>query len=114
MLSIKSRLGLQYLKVAGNPDLSIETVAVCSGSGAGLFNQFVASGAQVYVSGDLRYHDAKTVEALNLGLIDIGHFASEHLIVDVLTRRLKKVLSEAGMNVKIEAYTLEQEPFMIL
>ena len=113
-LSIKSKLGLHYLKVAGNPDLSIETVAVCSGSGAGLFNQFVASGAQVYVSGDLRYHDAKTVEALNLGLIDIGHFASEHLIVDVLTRRLKKVLSEAGMNVKIEAYTLEQEPFMIL
>jgi dinuclear metal center YbgI/SA1388 family protein len=113
-LSIKSKLGLHYLKIAGNPDLSVETVAVCSGSGSGLFNQFVASGAQVYVSGDLRYHDAKTAEALNLGLIDIGHFASEHLIVDVLTRRLKKVLSEAGMDVKIEAYKLEQEPFMIL
>jgi dinuclear metal center YbgI/SA1388 family protein len=113
-VSIKTKLGLNYLKVAGNPDLSIKTVAVCSGSGSGLFNQFVASGAQVYVSGDLGYHDAKTADALNLGIIDIGHFASEHLMVDALARRLKQLLSDAGMDIKIDAYTLEQEPFMIL
>ena len=113
-MSIKTKLGLNHLKIAGNPDLSIETVAVCSGSGSSLIDQFVKSGAQVYVSGDLGYHDAKTAEALNLGIIDIGHFASEHLIVDSLTRRLKQVLSEAGMDVKIEAYKLELDPFMIL
>jgi dinuclear metal center YbgI/SA1388 family protein len=113
-VSVKKKLGLSYLKVAGNLGLTIKTVAVCSGSGSGLVNQFVASGAQVYVSGDLGYHDARTAEALNLGIIDVGHFASEHLIVDVLARRLKKVLSEAGMDIKIEAYEVEHDPFMIL
>ena len=113
-LSIKTKLGLNHLKVAGNPDLTIKTVAVCSGSGSSLIKQFVVSGAQVYVSGDLGYHDARTAEALNLGIIDIGHFASEHLIVDVLVRRLKRILSKAGVDIKIEAYNLEQEPFMIL
>jgi len=113
-LSIKTKLGLNHLKVAGNPDLMIKTVAVCSGSGSSLINQFVESGAQVYVSGDLGYHDAKTAEALNLGIIDIGHFASEHLIVDVLTQRLKQILSGAGIDIKIEAHKLEHEPFMIL
>jgi putative NIF3 family GTP cyclohydrolase 1 type 2 len=113
-LSIKTKLGLNHLKVAGNPNLSVETVAICSGSGSSLISQFVASEAQVYVSGDLGYHDAKTAEALNLGLIDIGHFASEHLIVDVLTRRLKQVLSETGIDIKVEAYKLEHEPFMVL
>ena len=112
--SIKTKLGLDYIKVAGNPDLIIKTVAVCSGSGSSFVNRFVTSGAQVYVSGDLGYHDARTVEAENLGLIDIGHFASEHLIVDVLANRLDKILSETGINVKIEAYKLEKEPFMIL
>ncbi|MEJ2657608.1 MAG: Nif3-like dinuclear metal center hexameric protein [Desulfobacterales bacterium] len=112
--SIKRKIGLDHLKVAGHPDLPIETVAVCSGSGSGLISQFISSGAQVYVSGDLGYHDAKTVEALNLGLIDIGHFASEHLIVDVLTQRLKQILSETGMDIKVEASKLEHEPFMIL
>jgi putative NIF3 family GTP cyclohydrolase 1 type 2 len=111
---IKTKLGLDYIKVAGNPDLDVNTVAVCSGSGSSLVNRFITSGAQVYVSGDLRYHDARTVEASNLGLIDIGHFASEHLIADVLANRLDKILAETGIDVKIEAYKLEKEPFMIL
>ena len=112
--SIKKELGLDYIKIAGNPNLIIKTVAVCSGSGSSFVNRFVTSGAQVYVSGDLGYHDARTVEAENLGLIDIGHFASEHLIVNVLANRLDKILSETGVDVKIEAYKLEKEPFMVL
>lgn len=113
-MSIKKKMGLDYIKVAGNPDLIIKTAAVCSGSGSSLLGQFITSGAQVYISGDLRYHDARTIEASNLGLIDIGHFASEHLIVDVLADRLKKGLSEVGIDIKVEAYGLEKEPFMIL
>jgi dinuclear metal center YbgI/SA1388 family protein len=112
--SIKTKLDLKYIKVAGDPELNVNTVAVCSGSGSSFMNHFVTSGAQVYVSGDLRYHDARTVEASNLGLIDIGHFASEHLIVDVLADRLEKIISDTGIDVKIEAYKLENEPFMLL
>jgi len=112
--SIKTKLGLDHIKIAGNPDLIINHVAVCSGSGSSFVNHFVTSGAQVYVSGDFGYHDARTAEAENLGLVDIGHFASEHLIVDVLANRLDKIISETGIDVKIEAYKLEKEPFMIL
>jgi len=111
---IKRRLGLNYIKIAGDPNLIIKIVAVCSGSGSSFVNHFVTSGAQVYVSGDLGYHDARTVEAENLALIDIGHFPSEHLIVDVLVDRLDKILSEKGIDVKIEAYKLEKDPFAVL
>jgi len=112
--SIKENLGLNSLKIVGNPDLTVDTAAVCTGSGSSLINNFISSGAQVYISGDLRYHDARAVEDANLGLIDIGHFASEHLIVDVLADRLEKILSKDGFYVKVEAYGLENDPFMIL
>ena len=112
--TIKEKLGLNSIKIAGHPDLTVKTVAVCTGSGSSLVNNFISSGAQVYISGDLRYHDARTVEDANLGLIDIGHFASEHLIVDVLAERLKKVLSKHEIYVKVEAYGLEQDPFIVL
>ena len=112
--SIKEKLRLNSVKVAGNPDLTVKTAAVCTGSGSSLMDNFISSGAQVYISGDLRYHDARAVEAANLGLIDIGHFASEHLIVDVLADRLKKVLSKQDIYVKVEAYGLENDPFLVL
>jgi dinuclear metal center YbgI/SA1388 family protein len=113
-LSIKKKLDLNSIKVAGNHELEVKTAAVCTGSGSSLLNDFIASEAHVYISGDLGYHAARTIEAANLGLIDIGHFASEHLIVDVLTNRLKKFLSETGIDVTVEAYRLENDPFMIL
>lgn len=113
-LSIKEKLGLNSVKVAGKPDLAVNTAAVCTGSGSSLMDAFLSSGAQVFISGDLRYHDARAVEAANFGLIDIGHFASEHIIVEVLADRLKNVLSEAGIDVKVEAYGLENDPFMVL
>jgi putative NIF3 family GTP cyclohydrolase 1 type 2 len=36
------------------------------------------------VSGDLGYHTARDAQQAGIGLIDIGHFGSEHLVVDVL------------------------------
>jgi putative NIF3 family GTP cyclohydrolase 1 type 2 len=107
-------LGLKFVKVAGKPDLPIRRAAVCSGSGSSLMNDFFLSGAQVFISGDLRYHDAREAEAANLALIDIGHFASESLVIEMLAERLNKVLSANGLDVKIEAYRLENDPFIIV
>lgn len=113
-LSIKKKMGLKYIKIAGKPDLPVRRVAVCSGSGSGLMKDFYSSGAQVFISGDLRYHDAREVEALNLGLIDMGHFASEYLAIEVLAKRLDKILTADGKDVKVEACRLENDPFLVL
>ncbi len=113
-LSIKKKLGLSTVKIAGNLDLPVTIAAICAGSGSSLMDEFFSSGAHVYVSGDLRYHDARSIEDANLGLIDIGHFASEHLIVDVLRDRLSMHLNETGIDVKVEACTLENDPFVRL
>jgi dinuclear metal center YbgI/SA1388 family protein len=113
-LVIKRKLKLKHLKFTGNPALSVDKVAVCSGSGASLLSNFFASGAQVFVSGDLRYHDARDVEASNLGLIDIGHFASEHLIVKEMTERLSGLLAEFQMNATVKACDIETDPFTAL
>ena len=85
-----------------------------SGSGGSLLSNFLTSGAQVFISGDLRYHDAREVEASNLGLIDIGHFSSEHLIVEILAERLNTILAESDIPLTVRACELETDPFTIL
>ena len=113
-LKIKNLLKLRYLKLAGDPALAVTKVAICSGSGASLLADFIASGAQAYISGDLRYHDARDVEAANLGLIDIGHFASEHLIVDALAGRISSIFAESNLNPIVRACDIEKDPFTVL
>lgn len=110
-LEIKKKLGLEHIKIVGKRDMLVNKVAVCSGSGSSLMNDFFLSGAEIYISGDLRYHDSKEVEAKGFGLIDVGHFASEHLIVDDLAKRLEKAVSDVGINVRIETYPHGEDPF---
>ncbi len=111
---IKAELGLNTVRLVGDPDLPVRDAAVCSGSGGGLMKRFFASGAQVYISGDLGYHDARAAKDEGRGLIDIGHFASEHLVVDVLARRLRDVFSRRGVDVAVTACGLETDPFRML
>jgi dinuclear metal center YbgI/SA1388 family protein len=111
---IKKEMGLKRLKFAGDPHLKIKKAAVCTGSGSSLLANFFASGAQAYISGDMRYHDARDVEAANLGVIDIGHFSSECFIATELAARLSTIFVESGIEVTVEACDIERDPFEIL
>ncbi len=108
---VRERLGLENIRVVGNPGLRVFKAAVCSGSGSGLMGHFFSSGAQVYISGDIGYHNARDVESANLGLIDLGHFASEHLIIDSVVTRLRKMTADSKMDICIEGCTIERDPF---
>jgi len=112
--AIKEKMGLKSVKFVGDPHLSVKKVAVCTGSGSSLLSIFFASGAQVYISGDIKYHDARDVEAAHLGVIDIGHFASEHFIAVDLAARLGTIFTESGINAAIEACDIEIDPFKVL
>jgi dinuclear metal center YbgI/SA1388 family protein len=111
---IKRLLGLKSIRIAGDPEMAVYKAAVCTGSGSSLLGAFFSTNAQVYITGDLRYHDAREAEAMNRGLIDIGHYASEHIIKEVLVERMQKRLLGAGEKITIEACRLEKDPFMII
>lgn len=108
---INAIFGGGTVRVAGNLDLAVRRMAVCGGSGGSLMSDFMRSGAQVFVSGDFGYHQALEAEPGGYGLIDLGHFRSEHIVVEPLAEMLWKVLREQGFDVTVEAYKAQKEPF---
>ena len=111
---VKKKLKLDFVKVAGDPEMKVARVAICSGSGSSLMQAFLSSKAEVYISGDIHYHDAREAESANRAIIDIGHFPSEHLMVDALAQKLGEVISRAGIEAEIVACTIEKDPFRII
>ena len=111
---VKKKLKLDFVKIAGDLEMKITQVAICSGSGSSLMQAFLSSKAQAYISGDIHYHDAREAEDANRAIIDIGHFPSEHLMVDALAQQLGKIISKAGIEAEIMACTIEKDPFRIL
>ena len=108
--NIKSALQIETLRVAGPEDIQIKKVAVCGGSGASLLHAAVRQGADLLLTGDVGYHDARKAEELGLTLVDAGHFATEHIVVDHLTRALQVEAGERGYNLKISAVNGERDP----
>ncbi|MFI6348743.1 Nif3-like dinuclear metal center hexameric protein [Streptomyces sp. NPDC050560] len=69
----------QGVRAAGDPDLSVRTLAVCGGSGDSLFDQVRAAGVDAYLTADLRHHPASEArEHGPLALLDAAHWATEH------------------------------------
>ena len=112
--AVKKALAIEAVRVAGDLKLQVDRVLVCSGSGSGLLGDFLRSDAQVYLSGDMRYHDALEIQQAKRGMIDIGHFASEHIMVEALTARLSAELDDIGATVEVVACENEKDPFILI
>ena len=113
-LYIKNIFKLKALRIIGNPDLPVKHIALCTGSGGSLLRDFFKSGADVFITGDIKYHEAREIEDAGLGLIDVGHFASEIISVDILCKKLKNAVIKNNMNLEIEGFYTESDPFITL
>ena len=95
---------VQGVRVAGEPTAQVHRVAVCGGSGDSLFDAVRASGADAYVTADLRHHPALELrERAAEGtpyLIDVAHWSSEWPWLAGVANRLQGALDEAGTPVE--------------
>lgn len=108
---IKSALQVESLRVSGPGVDIIKKIAVCGGSGASLLQAASRQGADLLVTGDVSYHDARRAEELGLTVVDAGHFATEHIVVKQLTQILKTEAEQRGLDFEVSAVTGEQDPF---
>ncbi|MBQ8855853.1 MAG: Nif3-like dinuclear metal center hexameric protein [Bacteroidales bacterium] len=85
---VKERFSLKAMRTSRPVEGKISRVAMCGGSGGSLIKAAAASGAQLYISGDISYHNFFTREGFMI--MDIGHYESEIEIVDILFSLLRK------------------------
>lgn len=82
---VTKAFGLKQTKcVKCHDELGI--VALVTGSGCSLIKDVKAD---CFLTGDIKYHDAMEAKSINLSLIDIGHFESEHFFAQILFKQLK-------------------------
>jgi dinuclear metal center YbgI/SA1388 family protein len=103
------------IRVAGPAQARVQRVAVVGGAGDDMFDAVRASGADVYVTADLRHHPVLEAREEARGgtpyLIDAGHWASEWLWLASARDELWRVLGERGTTVELHISTLRTDPW---
>ncbi|MFC4404195.1 Nif3-like dinuclear metal center hexameric protein [Gracilibacillus xinjiangensis] len=71
--TVKKAFNVPFVRFVGDADKIIKKVAILGGSGKGYINAAIKHGADVYITGDLSYHEALDAKEEGIGLIDPGH-----------------------------------------
>ena len=109
---IAAALGTSALRLVGDPQRLVHKVACCGGSGASLLFAAQRQGADLLVTGDVKYHDARNALDLGLALIDAGHFATEVLMVAGLAEKLRRAADARHLPLEFIESASGQDPFL--
>jgi len=106
------------IRVAGPADAPVIRVAVVGGAGDGFLDAVRASGADVYVTADLRHHPALEAREEARGgtpyLVDAGHWATESLWLPSARSELLRELAGRGSSLNTYICTLRTDPWDFL
>ena len=106
----KKQLNIPSVRYTGQHDSPIKKVAIIGGSGIGFEYKASQLGADVFVTGDIKHHDALDAKIQNVNLLDINHY-SEYVMKEGLKELLEKWLFKYENQFPIYASEINTDPF---
>jgi len=87
--SLKKNMKTDCVRYTAPIGRMVQKVAVCGGAGSFLLGDALAAGADVFVTGDFKYHEFFSAEN-QLTIADIGHYESEQFTKDLILQHLSE------------------------
>lgn len=75
---VKACFNIEHIRITDEMQRKVERVALCSGSGSELI-PLAARVADVYITGDVKFHEGQMAQSMGITVIDVGHYASESI-----------------------------------
>ena len=106
---IKRELGIQHLLIAGPKTGRMSKAACCAGACGELLKDALAQGAELYLTGEMRHHDALRAAEAGMTVVCTLHSNSERAVLKRLAGKLKGRLPKLAVYVS----KLDVDPFSI-
>ena len=108
---VKDLLLLPRIITVVNPTAKIGKVGVCCGAGGYMIDEAIEVGCDLYITGDIKYHDAQNAFAREICLIDAGHYGTEKFFAENLTKQL---MTATQGEIEIISTKQNIDPFSVL
>ena len=98
---VKKNLSADNVRLVNAGNFLIKKVGICGGAGAEFIQKAKFFGADCFVTGDVKYHEAQSAVENKIHVIDAGHFATEFPIVHALAEKLKTEFEKLDYKIEI-------------
>ena len=106
---IKRELGVKQMLVAGPVSGKITSAAVCAGACGDMLDDALAARAELYLTGEMRHHDALKAAAAGMTVVCVLHSNSERAVLRRLWARMREKLE----GVEVLVSEVDRDPFVI-
>ena len=86
---IKEKFDLKNVILYGNPNDTVEKIAICPGSGKSVNNEAVQKKADCLITGDIGHHEGLDANEMGLTILDASHYGLEHIFMHIMYEYLK-------------------------
>jgi dinuclear metal center YbgI/SA1388 family protein len=97
LFSLKNTFNAKGIRYSGVDLKPVKKIAVCGGSGSFLINEAKRQNADVFITGDIKYHQFFDADK-SLSIIDMGHYESEQFTKEIFYELLIKNLSKFAVH----------------
>lgn len=88
---LKEKLGIKNIRlISKNKDRKIKKIALINGSAMSYWKLANSIKVDLFITGDITYHDALDAKESEMNVIDFGHYESEHFFYELLKLYLEK------------------------
>lgn len=107
---LKEVYKVDILRICGNLDGEVKRIALCGGSAGEFIPLAKKMGADVYITGEVKHN--QYVEAVDIAVVEGGHYDTEKCFADIMYERLQNIKNELQYNVDILKAEEMRRPFV--
>ncbi len=104
-------MSIRQLRACGDLNSEITSVGICTGAGSDMAEMAADAGCQLFITGDVKYHEAQAAAARGICLLDAGHYGTEKFFAQAMRELLEKKIAGKA---EVTESAVNIDPFNIL
>lgn len=104
------RLPEHTMRQVGDDSMRIRRIGICSGGGGDFVSLASANQCDLFLTGDVRFHEAQYAKAMGMALVDAGHYGTEKFFAENFASQLRK---KAGTRLNVKETRANTNPFVV-
>ena len=107
------RLPAHYIRCVDGGKDKIRKVGLCTGAGGGYIPHAAQQGCDLFITGDLKLHEAQYAKARGMSVIDAGHYGTEKIFTENMSRQVKARAADKGLDIDVIMAEADTNPYTL-
>ncbi len=102
-----------YIRCVDGGKGQLQKAGLCTGAGGGYIPGAVRSGCDLFITGDLKLHEAQYAKASGLSVIDAGHYGTEKIFVENAAEQIRRKADEKHLDIDVIMAESSTNPYTL-